>query len=300
MQTRVVERDRRESGRHKPASARGIVAWALRRVCLPLLLATVWSQAQAQRLEPLPSYADDADIQENLDAPLPLDLDFVADDGTTVRLGDYFDRRRPVLLTLNYYSCPMLCTLQLNGLVDALKASDWIPGREFELVTVSINPRETHELARLKKQNYIRDYGKPEAAAGWHFLVGRQENITALADTVGFRYEYDEQTGEYAHAAVAYVITPDGRVSRYLYGVQFEPKTLRYSMVEASAGRIGNTLDRLILLCFHYDATRGKYAPAAMNIMRLGGGLTLLIVGAWVLAQWARERRRTLTAAAHG
>ena len=263
-----------------------------------LALALSVSAAHAQVVEPLPKYADDAGLEEHLDAKLPLDLPFVDETGAPVTLRSYFTDNRPVLLTLNYYSCPMLCTLQLNGLVDGLRNIDWTPGHEFRIVTVSINPKETPELATGKKKTYLEAYGHPDAVDGWHFLVGAQENIEALAGAVGFKYELDPATGQYAHPAVAYVITPDGNISRYLYGVQFEPKTLRYSLVEASAGHIGNTIDRLVLLCFHYDASRGRYAPAAMNIMRLGGGLTALILGGWILAQWTRGRRRTV--AAHG
>lgn len=259
------------------------------------------SPVRAQVVRPLPDAAARADIEEHLDSTLPLDLEFTAEDGRVVKLRDYFTQSRPVLLTLNYYSCPMLCTLQLNGLVDALKQLDWTPGQEFQIVTASINPFETPDLARAKQGNYLQSYGRPEATDGWHFLVGTQPSITALAEAVGFKYEYDPETKQYAHAAVAYVITPEGKISRYLYGVVFEPKTVRYSLVEASAGHIGTTIDRLVLLCFHYDETRGRYAPAAINIMRLGGGLTVLILGGWMLAQWTREqrRRRALTAAAH-
>lgn len=262
------------------------------------LLAGHASPSRAQIAGGVPKGAERADVLEHLDAPVPLELAFVDEAGAPVVLGQYFRKGHPVLLSLNYYSCPMLCTLQLNGLVSALKQLDWLPGREFEIVTVSINPKEGPELASQKKQSYLQHYGRMEAGNGWHFLTGRQDEITALAEAVGFKYEYDATTGQYAHAAVAYLVTPEGRLSRYLYGVQFDPRTLRYSLVEASAGRIGNTLDRLILLCFHYDAAQGRYAPAAMNVMRIGGGVTAAILAAFLFRAWRRESRRRRAAMA--
>lgn len=251
----------------------------------------VW-RADAQILRDVPKEADEADIVEHLEAQLPLDLTFVDERTNTVRLGDYFGRGKPVLLTLNYYSCPMLCTLQLNGLVEGLRGLEWTAGDEFEIVTVSINHRESPALAFEKKKTYVTEYGREAAGEGWHFLVGQNDAIVELAETVGFHYEYDAQTGQYAHPAVAWIITPEGRVSRYLYGVQFDPQTLRYSMVEASQGRVGSAMDRLLLLCFHYDETRGRYAPAAMNIMRMGGALTAVVLGGWLFTNWLRGGRR--------
>lgn len=260
------------------------------------LIGCAVGMAGAQVNGPVPKQADGAGLEEHVGAVLPLDASFQDDTGRAVQLGDYFATGRPVLLTLNYYSCPMLCTLQLNGLVAALRELEWNPGREFELVTVSINPRETTELARAKKQNYVREYERPEVASGWHFLTGAEDEITSLAQTVGFEYEYDPVTKQYAHPAVAYVLTPEGKVSRYLYGVQFDAQTIRYSLVEASEGRAGTPLDRILLFCFHYDATRGRYAPAAVNLMRAGGLFTMLVLGAWVLLLWSRESRTAHTA----
>ena len=256
--------------------------------------------AQAQIAGDLPEQLEEVAIVEHVDEMVPLDLEFVDEDGNAVRLGDYFDGKRPVLLTLNYYGCPMLCGLQLNGLVYGLQDLDWTVGDQFDMVTVSINPLETPTLARLKKQNYIREYGRPGAAAGWHFLTGRQPEIDALAEATGFGYEYVEETGEYAHAAVAFVVTPEGRLSRYLYGVVFEPKTIKYSLVEAAGGRIGSPLDQIILFCFHYNSEAGAYTPVAMNIMRLGGFLTAVVLGAVVGTFWIRERRRQDVGAAGG
>jgi protein SCO1/2 len=209
-----------------------------------------------------------------------------------VRLGDYFDGSKPVILTLNYFKCPMLCGLQLNGLLDGLMELDWTPGQEFEVVTVSINPLETPALATEKKQNYMNRFGRPSAAKGWHFLTGAEPEIRQLASTLGFGYTYDKSTGEFAHAAAIFVSTPDGRVARYLYGIEYPPKRLRLALLEASEGEIGTSLDQLILYCYHYDPSSRGYSPVAMNIMRLGGGVTVVVLGLTLGGFWVREARR--------
>jgi protein SCO1 len=248
--------------------------------------------AFAQRSEPLPRELEGVGITEVPGARIPLQLTFLDEDGKTVRLSDYFAAGRPVILTLNYYRCPMLCGLMLNGLLDGLKQLPWTPGHEFEIVTVSIDPLETPTLARLKKQSYMEEYARPAAVAGWHFLVGQPENITALADAVGFHYRYDEERKQYAHAAGLFVATPDGRVARYLYGVMYEPRTLRLALTEAARGDIGSSVDQLLLYCFHYDANQGRYVVAAETFMRLGGGATALILGLWLFTWWRRSTRR--------
>ena len=173
-----------------------------------------------------------------------------------------------------------------------LRELDWTPGQEFELVTVSINPLETPALATEKKQNYMKRYERPSAAAGWHFLTGREPEIRQLASTLGFGYTYDRQTGEYAHAAAIFIATPDGRVARYLYGIEYPERRLRLGLLEASEGEIGSTIDQLILYCFHYDPASRGYSPVAMNIMRLGGGATALILGLTIGGWRIREARR--------
>lgn len=235
---------------------------------------------------------DKVGVEEHLDARLPLELEFVDEAGRTVRLADYFDGARPVILTLNYYRCPMLCGLQLNGVVAGLEEMDWTPGVEFEMVTVSIDPLETPELAQAKKENYLKRYQRPAAARGWHFLTGRQDNIERLAETVGFGYTYDVASGQYAHAAAIFVITPDGRIARYLYGIEYPPKSLKLALMEASEGKIGSAFDQLIMYCFHYDPASRRYAPVAMNIMRVGGGATALLLGLTLGTWWLRESRR--------
>jgi len=250
------------------------------------------AEVEAQLVEQVPAALEEVGITEHLDARLPLDLEFRDENGQPVTLGSFFDGDRPVILTLNYYKCPMLCGLMLNGVVDGLESMAWSPGDEFEIVTVSINPLETPELATAKKQNYLKRLDRPTVAEGWHFLTGREFEIKRLAETVGFGYSYDPETGEYAHAAAIMVCTPDGRVARYLYGIEFPAKRLKFALLEAAEGTVGSTLDQLILYCYHYDPTNRRYSPVAMNIMRLGGGVTALILGISLGIFWIREWRR--------
>jgi protein SCO1/2 len=249
-----------------------------------------------ERSESLPQQLEGVGVTEHRDAPVPLRLPFKNERGSDVTLADYFNGNRPVILTLNYYRCPMLCTLILNGLVGAVREVGWTPGREFEIVTVSFDPNETASLANAKKESYVGALGRPEAAKGWHFLTGRQSEIDALTRAVGFEYRYDADSNQFAHAAVLVLCTPEGRISRYLYGVQFEPRTLRLSLVEASEGRIGSPLDQVILYCYHYDPESRAYAPAAVRIMRAGGLLTILVLGSVLLVLWLRDVRRRRSA----
>jgi protein SCO1/2 len=243
------------------------------------------------RIERVPTQLARVGVQEKLDATLPLQLVFKDDAGRDVTLGSYFRPGHPVLLTLNYYRCPMLCTLELNGLVEGMKGLAWTPGDEFTVVTVSFDPRETPALARAKKASYLDELGKPSAEAGWHFLTGSPESIEALTKAVGFSYEYDKETDQYGHAAVVMLATPEGRVARYLYGVRFEPETLKLALLEAGKGKIGSTWERFILYCYHYDADQGRYALAALSIMRAGGALTVLVLGLVLGGFWLRDRR---------
>lgn len=248
--------------------------------------------AAAQPADRLLSQLAQVGVDEHLDTRLPLDLQFVDETGRTVRLGQYFDGSRPLILTLNYYECPMLCGLQLNGLAQGLKGVDWTIGDRFDVVTVSINPSETPTLARQKRQSYLSFYDRDGAASAWHFLTGQEADIRRLANTVGFHYAYDPQQKQYAHPAVLFVCTPDGRVARYLYGVEFPPKSLRLALLEASEGKMGNPLDRIVLYCYHYDPSSHRYAPVAMNIMRVGGGATVLLLGLSLGIFWFRDSRR--------
>ena len=259
-------------------------------VALALLAGT--GTAAAQRTEPPPRALGNAGIVEHPGAQVPLDLEFTAEDGSQVRLGQLVRGDRPVILNLVYYECPMLCGLVLQGMLDGMKALRLSAGRDFDVVTVSINPKETSTLARLKKQGYLKAYGRPEAARGWHFLVGTEPNIRRLADTVGFEYHWDPRANQFVHAAGIFVLTPKGKVARYLYGVQYEPRTLRLALTEAGQGTVGGTTDRIILYCFHYDSNQGRYVLAATNLMRMGGALSLVVVGVWLGGWWWRSSRR--------
>jgi protein SCO1/2 len=260
-----------------------------------MVMVVLWAGSgvvHAQLVEQVPEALEEVGITEHLDAKLPMDLEFRDEDGISVTLGSFFDGERPVILTLNYYRCPMLCGLMLNGLVDGLEQMEWTPGQEFEIVTVSINPLETPALAKEKKQNYLKRYGRPSAVTGWHFLTGREPEIDRLAETVGFRFAYDPVEQQYAHAAAIFVCTPDGRVARYLYGIEYPPKRLKLGLLEASEGKIGSTIDQLIMYCYHYDPSNRRYSPVAMNIMRVGGGATASILAVALGRFWLREWRR--------
>jgi protein SCO1/2 len=229
-------------------------------------------------------------IDQRLNAQAPLDLTFVEESGREVRLGEYFGKR-PVILALVYYECPMLCTQILNGLVSALGTLKFDVGREFDVVAVSINPREGPGLASQKKAAYLERYGRPQTAAGWHFLTGREENIRRLAEAVGFRYEYDAEIGQYAHGAGVEVLTPRGVVSRYFYGIEYSPRDLRLGLIEASEERIGTPVDDVLLLCFHYDPATGKYGATALGLVRIGAVLTLVAFLTFLVVSLRRERR---------
>ena len=230
-------------------------------------------------------------ITQKLDQYVPRDLRFVDADGEPVAFEDYLDRDRPLILTLNYYRCPMLCSLTLNGMVDGLKQLDWSAGEEFDIVTVSINPDEGPELARNKKKSYLAEYGRDSAADGWHFLTGEEDDIKRLADGVGFGYRYDEVSGEYAHTASIIFITPEGRISLYMNDVLFQPRDLRLALVESSEGRIGSPLDTLLLFnCFQWDPDRNSYIADAWKIMRLGGVLTIVLVAGGLLVLGYRSK----------
>jgi protein SCO1/2 len=226
---------------------------------------------------------------------VPLELVFRDEAGRPVRLGEYF-HGKPVILVLAYYRCPMLCTQVLNGLVQALMDVTLEPGKDFEIVTVSFDPRETPELAAAKKDTYVRRYGRAGAEEGWHFLTGDTEPIRQLTEAAGFHYTYDARNDQFAHASGILVLTPAGRISRYFYDIRYSPRDLRLGLVEASDNRIGSKVDQILLFCFHYDPEEGKYGLVVMNFIRLGGLVTVVSLGLLVLGLRRAERRR---AAAH-
>jgi protein SCO1/2 len=238
-------------------------------------------------------------IDQRLNHQVPLDLPFVDETGKDVKLGDYFGRR-PVILALVYYECPMLCTQVLNGLVTALGVMNFEPGREFEVVAVSFNPREGPGLASQKKAAYMERYGRPQTAGGWHFLTGTEPAIRQLADAVGFRYEYDEAIKQYAHGAGIEVLTPRGVVSKYFYGIEYSPRDIRLGLIEASEERIGTPIDDFLLFCYHYDPSTGKYGAAVLRLVRLGGVATILAFLSFLFVSLRRERRDRGSPAAAG
>ncbi len=224
---------------------------------------------------------------------IPRGLGLVYEAGREVALGDYFGGDRPVLLVLGYYECPMLCNLVFNGLTEALPRVGLDLGRQYRVVTVSIDPGETPDLAAAKKASYLAQLGPAAPPASWAFLTGDSAAIAQLADAVGFRYYYDESRDEYAHPAVVHVLSPEGVVSRYLHGIQYNPRDLKLALVEAADGKIGSTLDRVILYCYHYDPGAGGYVVLAQNVMLVGGLLTVLGLGGFLLVLWLRESYRT-------
>jgi protein SCO1/2 len=228
-------------------------------------------------------------IDQRLNEQVPLDLPFVDENGRDVTLGDYFGKR-PVVLAMVYYECPMLCTQVLNGVVSALGVVKFNAGTEFDVVAVSINPKEGPGLAAQKKKAYVDRYKRPGTEQGFHFLTGRQESIDRLAKAVGFRYEYDAETGQYAHGAGIEVLTPKGVISRYFYGIDFAPRDLQFGLMDASEQKIGSRIDEALLLCYHYDPSTGKYGVIAIDAIRIGGVATVLAFFTFLFVSLRRER----------
>jgi protein SCO1/2 len=238
-----------------------------------------------------PRILEKVGIEQRIGQQLPLDTLFTDDHGKQVRLGDYFGKR-PVVLALAYYECPMLCTQVLNDMTGALKTINFDAGRDFDVVVISINPKEGPMLAAEKKRTYVGSYGRPQTADGWHFLTGTDPSIHAVADAIGFRYAYDENIQQYAHAAGIYVVTPKGEVARYFLGLDYAPRGIRYALVEASEGRLGTVADQVILLCYHYDPATGKYGASTLAAVRIGGVLTVLAFVAFVVVSARQERTK--------
>jgi protein SCO1/2 len=265
---------------------------------LALAMALLAQPVTAQTNEPPPPGFEGATVVEKPNAQVPLDIEFLDEDGRTVRLADFFKPDRPVLLVPVYFQCPMLCNLTLNGLVKAVRPLRLTPGKDFQLITVSFDPREGPELAKAKKANYLHALGKPEAAPGWHFLTSsRPERARRLCDTIGFGYKLDPKGENYLHQAAIYICTPAGRVARTIQGVEFDPEMLRDSLIDASAGKISSGLFGVALSCglFHFDPATGKYTPAAMAIMRVTGILTMIVLGAVIGTMIYRESRKKAT-----
>jgi protein SCO1/2 len=236
-----------------------------------------------------PAIFNEIGFDQNLGQKIPLALEFRDETGAVVRLSDYFGER-PVVLSLVYYKCPMLCTISLNGLARALNVLAFVPGQEFEVLTVSFDPKETPDLAAAKKKVYLAQQEKPEAAHGWHFLTGSQESVSALTKAVGFRYAWDEETKQWAHPAGLLVVSPQGVITHYLYGVEYSPRDLRLALVDSAEGRIGSPVDQVLLFCFQYDPSRGRYSASILNIVRLAGVATVLAMAGFILSMTMSRR----------
>ena len=234
--------------------------------------------------ENMPGPLKEVRIDQRLGDQLPLDTPFTNENGAPVVLGDYFDGERPVILAFVYFECPMLCSLILNGLATSLDVLKFNPGQEFDVVAISIDPDETPAMAGESEAATLQRYGRPETAAGWHFLTGDDENIRKVADTAGFGYDYLPSTDEYAHASGIMIVTPEGKLSQYFYGIEYPPKDVRLALVEASSNQIGSLVDQILLYCYKYDPAVGKYTAMTMRILRITGAVFVLgmIIFVWI------------------
>lgn len=268
-----------------------------------LAKASLFVPSNDGRMEAAPEALKEIGVDEKLNVTLPLDATFTDERGEQVTLSQYFDKsKKPVVLQLGYYGCPMLCDLISQGLSQSLKELKLDPASDYKVVFISFDPNESWQLAAKKKRSFIRMADRPGAADGWHFLTGRQDQIDTVARAIGYRYKWIESAHQFSHPSVVTICTPGGKVSRYLYphGMKFDEPTLRLSLVEASDSKIGSTVDHFVLTCFHYDGKQGRYAFAAISLMRFGGVLTLIVLGTvlWRLFRKEKARRRAAVQAA--
>jgi len=259
---------------------------------LVLALSIATTTVQAQVVLEKPQALQGIDVVERLGEMIPETLTFQDETGKTVKLGDYLHQGKPLILVMAYYRCPMLCNLVLNGVCESAKGLDLSLGKDYNILTVSIDSRETWELAAARKTRYKEAFGKSGVEQGWVFLADPSGNAKVLAEAIGFKYFYDKKRDEYAHPAVIVLLSPEGKITRYIYGISYKQFDLKLSLIEASQGKVGTTIDRLILSCFHYDPKAGSYVPMAMNIMRLGGVITLVVLIAILGSLWMRESRK--------
>jgi len=239
-----------------------------------------------------PAVLKEIGVDEKLGDSIPLDLVFTNSDGDDITLGELFESDKPVLLNPLYYDCPVLCSVVLDGVFGAVKQLAWSPGTDYTIISFSIDPEEDPELASSSKEFYLNQFDRKSAADGWHFLTGSQESIEQLTEAIGFRYKYEEETGEYIHMASIMMLSPAGKITRYLYGANFREFDVRNALFEAADGTIGNSLDKVLMYCFTYDPSSQSYVPVAMNIMKLGGLATLIILGIFLSVFWRRERNK--------
>jgi protein SCO1/2 len=256
---------------------------------LALVLAILSAREQGWAQNRVPRQLRGVNVAEQLGKSVGLDLPFVDQNGQAVRLADYVGGDRPVLLTLNYYRCPTLCTLQLNELIRTIRELGWRPGDRFRMLTISIDQRETPALAAKNRSAYLKALGLGDV--DWSFLVGKQEHVETLAKQVGFQDQYDKTTDQFAHPAVAFFLSPGGKIARYLYGITFPARDLKFALVDASEGRVGSTIDKIVLSCFQYDSAQGSYTPFAFGVMRLGGAIVVSCLGLFLFILWRRDRR---------
>ena len=254
-------------------------------VAILLLLLTGSLFAQSRTPVPL----QNVDVEQMLGAQVPLNVLFKNEKGEDVRISDLLDDK-PAILTLVYYECPMLCTQVLNGLITSLRPISFTPGKEFNIITISFDPDESTNLAAAKKTAYLQQYGKSGAEQGWHFLTGNQEAIRQITSSVGFKYKYDPEIDQFAHASVIMILTPEGRVSRYFYGIEYPSRDVRWALVDASQKKIGTIADKILMYCFHYDPKLGKYSAQVVNLIRIGGVLTLMVLGGFVLKMRRKDK----------
>jgi len=265
----------------------------------PRALASGWWAAALFALAALPLCAQPGmpaafqkvGIDQKLNAQVPLETILQDENGSKVRLGQYFTGK-PVVLAMVYYACPMLCNMTLNGLNEAMEKMTLDLGSDYQVITVSFDERETPQVARAKKANYVQKFGRPGAAEGWHFLIGNAVAVRKVSESVGFHYAWDSMTNQFVHAAGIMVLTPDGKVSKYFYGIKYDPRDLRLGLVDASDKKIGTAVDKILLFCYHYDPATGKYGPMVMNIVRLSAGITVLTLGMFMFVWLRRDQRR--------
>ena len=256
------------------------------------LTAAAWGQGMSKGILSPPANVrppglKNVGIEQHLDEQIPPDLTFRDDTGKTVRIGEYFGQR-PMILNLVYYNCPMLCSEVMSGLESALRVLKFDVGKDFDVLTVSFDPKETPEIAAKSKAEYLKRYKRPGAENGWHFLTGTQESIEALTKAAGFQYQYDPKTGQFAHTTAIMILTPQGKIAQYYFGVEYAPKDLRLGLVQASSGKIGTVVDEVLLYCYHYDPATGKYGAIISRILQLSAAATILILGGLLLILFRR------------
>jgi protein SCO1/2 len=262
----------------------------------PLYAPKTYDPSQAGTSSGLPNALKQIGIEQKLNAQLPFEAVLRDENGQDVSLGKYFNQGRPVILALVYYECPMLCNEVLNGLTGSLKSLSFETGKDFDVVAVSFDARE-HEkpgLAKNKKESYMKRYGRPGTENGWHFLTGTQSEIDKVTEAVGFSYKWDEQTNQFAHAGGLTIVTPEGKVSRYLYGIDYAPKDVKFAVMESAQNKVGNAAEQLMLYCYHYDPSTGRYGLSILKVIRLAGVLTLIGLGAMFLAFWRYNKNKDL------